>query len=361
MKIFHFDTKKGEIKLQAESLNDLWALYNVLYPGDKLEGRTARRVVVREGEKGDRRPMFLGISVESVAFDEFVNRLRVKGQIYSGPEDYVSKGSYHTFNVEPGDELAIIKDVWYDHLVQRLKKSVSAAKNYQVLVIPIDSGDAIVALLSTYSQTIIAKIHENISGKRYGKAEWEQELEHFFQQVAKVVEENLSKYEIRLILVAGPGFTKEKFAAHLQKHVAAARGKVSLESATSAEESAIHEVLQKGTLQALQQDQRVVYETDLMEEVMRRIGKDQPTVTFGLSEAKQAAQMGAIEKFLISDVKFRESRGDDRVGLEELLHGVEAANGKVEIVSSLHPAGEQLLKLGGYVALLRYKLNLDAE
>ncbi len=361
MKIFRVDLKKGEIKLQAESLNDLWALYNVLYPGDKLEGRTTRRVVVREGEKGDRRPMFLGIQVESVAFDEFVNRLRVKGQIYSGPEDFVSKGSYHTFNVEPGDELAIIKDVWYDHLIQRMKKSVSAAKSYQVLIIPIDSGDAIVALLSNYSQTIIAKIHENISGKRFGKAAWEQELEDFFKQVAKVVEENLSKYEIRLIMVVGPGFTKEKFAEYLQNHVVASKGKVSVESATSAEESAIYEVLRKGTIKTLQQDQRVFYETELMEEVMRRIGKDEPTVTFGLVEAQQAAQMGAIEKFLISDVKFRESCGDDRKTLEELLHGVEQAGGKIEIVSSLHPAGDQLLKLGGYVALLRYKLNLDTK
>ncbi len=360
MKIFHFDTKKGEIKLQAESLNDLWALYNVLYAGDKLEGRTARRVVVREGEKGDRRPMFLGITVESVAFDEFVNRLRVKGQIYSGPEDFVSKGSYHTFNVEPGDEIAIIKDVWYDHLVQRLKKSVDAGKGYQVLIIPVDSGDGIVALISNYSQTIIAKIHENISGKRFGKAAWEQELDNFFAQMAKVIEENLTKYEIRLIMVAGPGFTKEKFAEYLQKHVAAARGKVSIESATSAEESAIYEVLRKGTLQSLLQDQRVVYETDLMEEVMRRIGKDQPTVTFGIPEARQAAQYGAMEKFLISDVKFRESRGDDRQNLEELLHAIEGANGKVEIVSSLHPAGEQLLKMGGYIGLLRFKIELKS-
>jgi len=357
MKIFKFDPKKGEIRLQAESLNDLWTLYNVLYPGDKLEGRTTRRVVVREGDKGDRRPMFLGITVESVAFDEFVNRLRVKGQIYQGPDDFVSMGSFHTFNVEPGDELSIIKDVWYDHLIQRLKKSADAAKLFQVLIIPIDSGDGIVALLSTYSQTIIARVHENISGKRFGKAAWEQELEHFFVQMAKVVEENLAKYEIRLILIVGPGFTKEKFAEYLQNHVAAARDKVKLESATSAEESAIYEALRKGTLQSLLQDQRVVYETDLMEEVMRRIGKDQPTVTFGISEAKQAAQYGAVEKFLISDVKFRECQGDDRQNLEELLHNIENGNGKVEIVSSLHPAGEQLLKLGGFIGLLRFKVD----
>ncbi|HMF30174.1 MAG TPA: mRNA surveillance protein pelota [Candidatus Lokiarchaeia archaeon] len=360
MKILKFDEKKGEMTLQIETLNDLWVLYNVIFPGDKVEARTVRRVVVREGEKGDRKPMKLGITVEDVSFYEFANRLRIKGQIYAGPNDLISIGRYHTLNIEPNQSIKVIKEIWYDHLVQRIKKSAQAGRGFQVLVIPIDSGDAIVALLSNYSQTIIARVHENLPGKRYGKQAWEQELEKFLGTVAKIVEENLSAYEIRLIVVAGPGFVKEKFADYLQTHVAGARGKVNLESATSAEDSAIYEVLRKGTLQVLQQDQRVVFETDLMEEVMRRVGKDEPTVTFGIAEAQQACQFGAIETFLISDVKFRESRGDDRDNIEKLLRDIESANGKVEIVSSLHPAGEQLLKLGGYVGLLRFRVDFTA-
>ena len=357
MKIFKFDPKKGEVKLQAESLNDLWVLYNVVYPGDKIEGKTTRRVVIREGEKGDRRPMHLGIVVEAIAFDEFVNRLRIKGQIYIGPEDFVSKGSYHTLNIEPGDDLTIIKSTWYDHLLQRLKKSVENSTDFKVLIIPIDAGDGIIALLTNFSQTIIAKIHENIPGKRFGKAAWEQEMDNFFGQLAKVIEENLNKYQIKLIMVVGPGFTKEKFAEYLQSHVPTTRGKVKTESATSAEESAIYEVLRKGSLQAFLQNQRVVYETDLIEEVLRRIGKSQQTLTFGIQEARQAAQFGAIEKFLISDVKFRECQGEERQKLEELLNTIESKNGKIEIVSSLHPAGEQLLKMSGFIGLLRFKVE----
>jgi protein pelota len=361
MKILKFDEKKGEMSLQVESLNDLWVLYNIIYPGDKVFARTVRRVVVREGEKGDRKPMKLGITVEDVSFYEFANRLRIKGQIFAGPDDLISIGRYHTLNIEPNQTISVIKDMWYDHLIQRIKKSAQAGRGYQVLVIPIDSGDAIIALLSNYSQTIIARVHENLPGKRYGKQAWEQELEKFFANVAKVIQENLSQYEIRLILVVGPGFVKEKFAEYLQEHVAGARGKTNIESASSAEDSAIYEVLRKGTLQVLQQDQRVVFETDLVEEVMRRVGKNDPTISFGISEAQQACQFGAIETFLISDVKFRESRGDDREIIEKLLHDVESANGKVEIVSSQHPAGEQLLKLGGYVGLLRFRVEFTPK
>jgi len=325
-----------------------------------VEAKTTRRVTLREGQKGERRPMTLGITVQNVSFYEFANRVRIKGQIYAGPEDIICIGKFHTLNLEPGQTVRITKEVWYDHLVERIKKSVQAGQGYQILVIPIDAGDAIVALLSNYSQTIIARVHENLPGKRYGKQAWEQELEHFFASVAKVVEENLATYEIRLIMVAGPGFTKGRFAEYLQQHVAGARDKVSTESATSAEDSAINEVLRKGSLHALQQDQRVVYETDLMEEIMRRIGKDEPTIAIGLAEATRASQMGAIETFLISDVKFRESRGDDRSNLENLLKDIETGGGKIEIVSSLHPSGEQLLKMGGYIALLRFRVDYSS-
>ena len=109
------------------------------------------------------------------------------------------------------------------------------------------------------------------------------------------------------IVVAGPGFVKEKFA-DTSNPTLLARGKVNLESA-SWRRSAIYEVLRKGSLKVLQQDQRVVFETDLMEEVMRRVGKGEETITFGIDEARRACQYGAIETFMISDVKFRESRG----------------------------------------------------
>src|SRR5271157_5046809 len=123
MKILKFDEKKGEMTLQIETLNDLWVLYNVIFPGDKVEARTVRRVVVREGEKGDRKPMKLGIKVEDVSFYEFANRLRIKGQIFAGPADLISIGRYHTLNIEPGQSIKVIKEIWYDHLVQRIKKS----------------------------------------------------------------------------------------------------------------------------------------------------------------------------------------------------------------------------------------------
>ena len=100
MQILHQNVSEGQIKVQIDCLNDLWELFNIIREGDYIAGSTFRRVVVREGEAGERKPMYLKIHVEKVEFHEFVNRVRVLGVIVEGPDDFVSIGQYHTFNLE---------------------------------------------------------------------------------------------------------------------------------------------------------------------------------------------------------------------------------------------------------------------
>ena len=87
MKILERNDKTGEISVQIENLNDLWSLYNVIAENDKVAARTQRRIVLKEGSKGERKSMYLKINVEDVSFHEFSNRLRIKGTILEGPED----------------------------------------------------------------------------------------------------------------------------------------------------------------------------------------------------------------------------------------------------------------------------------
>ena len=76
-------------------------------------------LVFPEGTKGDRKPMWLKLKVKSVSFHEFSNRLRIKGTILEGPEDFVSFGSYHTFNIETGQQVTIQKSEWLKNELKR--------------------------------------------------------------------------------------------------------------------------------------------------------------------------------------------------------------------------------------------------
>ena len=66
--------------------------------------------------------------------------------------------------------------------------------------------------------------------------------------------------------------------------------------------------------------------------------------------------MGAIQDLLITDIVLRTRiNKDDRKNLEELFYLVENGRGNIHIISTRHPAGEQLQHYSGIASLLRFK------
>ena len=96
MKIDKKDLKHNILLITPENLTDLYILSQLISTGDQVYGFTTRRVRTpgrdsREGDKGERVKVYLGIAVLDVDFQDSTvdQRLRVKGKIISGPEDIV--------------------------------------------------------------------------------------------------------------------------------------------------------------------------------------------------------------------------------------------------------------------------------
>lgn len=355
MKIKHFEDKKGELKVQIECLNDLWVLFNVIYKDDKTISRTTRRIILREGDSGDRKPMILTLEVKDVAFHEYSNRLRIKGIILSGPEDLISFGSYHTFNVSVGSIITIIKKKWMKHDLSRIEKS-SKVQSFRILIIAIESGLATVAIISDYSQKIITSIKHNIPGKRYEKTLRNKEIGEFFGKIDTIIADNLERIDINLIIITGPGGFKEKYTDILKKSRPSLAQKIKIINSSSATFSAIKEVIKSKKLEKIKKTSRIIYETNLMDKFIEQLGKDTKLVSYGWDHIKNAALMGAIDILLISDKLLRGLSFDKRSELEDTLNIIEKKNGKIEIFSSEHSAGEQLISFGSIAAILRFKI-----
>lgn len=75
----------------------------------------------------------------------------------------------------------------------------------------------------------------------------------------------------------------------------------------------------------------------------------------------EAAKGGAVDTLLLSDDLFRSPSVSQRRTYVELVETVKSAGGDVVIMSSLHVSGEQLSKLCGVAALLRYSVPLLEE
>jgi protein pelota len=100
----------------------------------------------------------------------------------------------------------------------------------------------------------------------------------------------------------------------------------------------------------------VAEETEMVEEVLSRLGADRRDVTYGFDAAKNAGSYGAVETLLVADFTIRSLDDEERLVLENMMREVEAKGGKVVVVSAEHEAGEKLLALGGIAALLRYPI-----
>ncbi|MFX1378479.1 MAG: mRNA surveillance protein pelota [Promethearchaeota archaeon] len=351
------DQKHGEITVKIENLNDLWSLYNIINKDDEVSSLTQRRVVLKEGTSGERKLMKLKLKVESISFHEFSNRLRIKGKILEGPDDYVSFGSYHTFNVEVSQTLTIIKENWLKNELRRLKETSKFESNFITLIIAIETGLANLALITNFSHNRIATIRKNIPGKRYKQTYRNKALSEFFTEIEKVIIENIKNVEINLIIVCGPGNTKDNFINFLQKEPGFNfKGKIETFHTSSGTESGIREALKSNKLENFRNKIKVLQESEQIENVMRQFAIDADLIAIGLDEVFIASEKGAIKELLIADVLIRGSSKQNKLKIEEIITNVEKTGGEINIMSTENLTGEQLIGLGSIIGILRYKL-----
>lgn len=357
MKILEIDKKLREIIVKPENLNDLWTLYNIISEGDEVSARTQRRVILKEGSKGERKVMTLKLKVESISFHEFSNRLRVKGKILEGPTDFISYGSYHTFNIEALQKITIIKEKWSNYEIKRLKESSKFENNFIILIVAIETGLATIGLITNFSHNRIATIKSHIPGKRYPQTHRNKALLEFYDAIGKIVKENLKTHDINVIIACGPGNTKDHFIEYLRKNLDTEYSpRIENCHASSGTESAIIETLKSKKLAKLKKDVKVLQETELIESVISQFALDADLIVIGLDEVSDASEKGAIKQLLIADTMIRGTSKEHKLKIEEIITNVENAGGSIAIMSTENVSGEQLVGLGSLVGILRYKL-----
>ncbi|TFF90551.1 MAG: mRNA surveillance protein pelota [Promethearchaeota archaeon] len=357
MKILEENLNQGEITVQVENLNDLWTLFNVIAKDDEVSGLTLRRVVMKEGSKGERKLMRLKLKVEDIAFHEFSNRLRIKGTILEGPDDFVSYGSYHTINLEINHQITIIKETWHKNELKRLKQASKFESNFVMLMIAMETGLATLSLITNFSQSKIATIKKHIPGKRYQQSHRNKALVDFFKQVQKVMEENLKNKEVDLIIICGPGNTREVFINYLKDNATDDYlSKIRSFHASTGTESAIRETLKSQEIASIKQNVKIFQETKKIEEIFEYFSKEPDLIAIGCEEVYKAAEIGAIKEVFIVDKLIRGASTTNKLKIEEIITNVENSRGEINILSSQHPTGEQIIDLGSIVGILRYKV-----
>ena len=163
------------------------------------------------------------------------------------------------------------------------------------------------------------------------------------------------------VVIIGAGYVKNDFVRYLNEEAPEiAKSVADVKSVNNGGTAGIDEALRSGVLLKAAHQLRIVDETETMEEVMKRLGKGEGTVTYGLDAVENAVKMGAVEKLILADTMIRDADEQQRLKLEGLMREAEKRGANITVISTEHEAGAKLLSLGGIAALLRFPLYRDS-
>jgi protein pelota len=359
VKIIEKNISQGFVKVVPDSPDDLWHLYNVIYAGDEVYAYSSRAIKTdTEGSRpksGERFSAFMGVKVISVGWDKFLGKLRVHGTICHAP-DIVPTGAHHTISVALNQPVTIVKNYWPKHLLDRIIRASETEK--PLLIISIDDEGFAIAETKQYGVEIRVEERMRLPGKHEADKRVEATKAYFKRALNSLSQ--LWVHNHSLIVVIGVGFVKGDFVSYLSEEAKEmSKSIVDVKSVNNGGTSGIYEALRSGLLLKASHQLRIVDETETMEEVMKRLGKGEGTVTYGLDAVENAIMMGAVEKLVVADTTLRDADETKRLKLEELMHQVEKRNAPITVVSTEHEAGAKLIALGGIAALLRFQIYQD--
>ncbi len=309
--------------IEPEDSTDIWYLFNILKPGDKIKIKT-HRVVEQFKEK---KPVTLKLEIEKIKYMKEFKALRVTGKILEGhPSEYVQIGRYHSIDIKPGVRFELFKE-WAQYEKELLEEASQKSKKVWANVVLIDERKAEIYRMYSTGFEFVSEVDLGFSKKAQSKDK-------------SAYLNILERLEADKVIVAGPGFEKYAFGEFLKK----AGKQVSIYDVSYAESSSLKELFKVAQNEISQM--RLAEEEKLVEEIMKRLGKNDPLIAYG--DIKDLVEAGAVEKAMLLEESL------ESLETRELLKKIEEYGGKVIVFSSDSPWAD-IIRNFGIVAFLRYR------
>lgn len=344
MKIHWINRDDDGFKVRVEHDQDLWYLSHVVSSGDYIEGKTQRKVDMGDTSKQQRvrKTFFLGVDIESVEYDPDMKSFRASGRIRKCPDE-VSKGRYHSFNVQPGDEITVWKQRLSTEDVKQLEAATTPPINVVLVLVDRETARFASVTPNGYETT------KTLSGEASKKAYDHKGDEDFHERVASHVVDLLERANDRDVVVASPGFWKDNVAEHIpQNHM----GRVILGTVSRTDEQGFAELVKRPEVASALDDEHSRREGEAVDALLRAVGEEQACYGYMMTEEK--VKIGAVETLLVAESFLAEQREKGNYSrLDTLLQKVEEMDGEVIIISSEEPM-DKLSGLGGIGGILRW-------
>lgn len=362
----------ASVRLQPEEAEDLWHLYNLIAEGDRVQAVTVRKVVSDTGGGGgearesERVKLRLTLCVTGVEYDAQGGSLRVRGRNETECEA-VKFCAFHSLELEVGRPLALEKAEWDAGHAELLRAACDPAASAELVAVMIEDGLANVCLVGGAVTTLAARCEVSMPRKTGAAAQGrDKAARKLFDAVITALLRHVDFSKLTCLLIAGPGFAKEAFLAHLSAEAARrpipqlleCRSKIVLAPASSAYKHALAEALRAPAVAQRVRDTACAAQSAALDAFFEQLSLDSSRAFYGPGHVRAAhEQYGAVQTLLLSDSLYRSAASAEaRRGWVALVEGVRGAGGEAHVFSSAHASGEQLDKLSGVAAILRFPL-----
>ena len=334
-------------RMRVECQDDLWYLAKLCLENRFFGMLGARRDQTTGGQEGERaksaerKKAWIKLKIEHAEFQTFGDNLRIHGIIEEAPFD---KGLHHTHLVETGDEFELESDGGFLlHDIDLIERSVSSSGRANVAILVVEHDEISLYEVTGRGMREVTYWSMRGGGKYHGIKQLDSIHLAFFNKAAKECNELIDS-SIPMV-ICGPGHSREKISGSLHHETKR------LVATSIGGRSAANEILSKNLGGDLLKEHAIVTETALLEEAWRRMATG-GAVTYGKESLHACLDSGNIETFLITADLLRE----DEEWIQ-FVNGLDEIGAKFVQCSSDHDAGQQLIGMGGAVALLRYKVE----
>ncbi|EGC36573.1 hypothetical protein DICPUDRAFT_87353 [Dictyostelium purpureum] len=363
----------GYVKLQLEEEEDLWHCYNLISVGDQLTSSTVRKIQ-KETATGsvtsERQKLKLTILVTKIDYDGNSSLLRVSGSTCV-ENRFIKMGSYHTVDLEMNREFQLFKPEWDAISLDLVKNATDIGQRADVAALIMNEGLANLCLITSAMTVVKGRIEVPVPRKgRSTNDNHQKGLEKFFDVILQSIQRNINFQVVKCFIIASPAFVKDKFYQYmmdqsskndLYKEFKANKSKFILTHSSSGHRYSLKEVLSDPAVIQQLSSTKAASEVKILNDFYDMLKKDPNRAFYGFEHVKKANEKLAVETLLVTDELFRGKDVKTRKKYVDLVQSVKENKGEVKLFSGLHVTGEQLSKLSGVAAILRYPLELEDE
>ena len=355
MIVKRLDSARRLIVIVPENSLDLINIFRLVRPGDVLYSKTSRELK-KERASGkidsERVQVVLGIEVEAKAADPLMRRVRFSGRIVYESRKLDLIGKHHTITALPGVEVRLESRRGFERLRAFAESYKRREKPIRVACVSLDDEELAVAEFSNRGLSVLYSKHLPRVDKSISWSE--QNLEDFFEEA---VGELRKLPEGVGIVVLGPRIFSEKFLSYLRRRGGGLSERVlaCLDTSTGGE-AGVREALKLGRLPEFLRELKPFRDSAMVERFIEAMSRDPERVAIGLEEVYEAWKLGAVETALVAESYLWSNLESE--ALEKLLEAAERGKLDLQVILDGLEASDKVMRLGGVVAILRYRLPL---